>query len=203
MSRHLAIESEQLLTMRPTQMTVGFAEVELKRREWRGISHRERSSYLRDHAFPGVRGPERRFFLVDHHHLGRALIEEGVKDAPVSILKNLSMLAKDEFWVVMDHQHWVHPYDADGKRHPFADIPKRLSKLVDDPYRSLAAEVRRKGGFAKETSFFSEFLWADFFRRRVSKKSLVANFEAAVHQALVLSHSPAASHLPGWSGIAG
>src|SRR5436305_4773273 len=30
----------------------------------------------------------------------------------------------------------------------------------DDPYRSLAGEVRRAGGYAKEATPFSEFLWA-------------------------------------------
>jgi hypothetical protein len=41
--------------------------------------------------------------------------------------------------------------------------------LIDDPFRSLADELRRAGGFAKDTTPFSEFLWTDFLRRRVKR----------------------------------
>jgi hypothetical protein len=43
------------------------------------------------------------------------------------------------------------------------DLPKTVAGLIDDPFRSLAGELRRAGGFAKDTTPFSEFLWADFF----------------------------------------
>ncbi len=200
MSRQSSLEPTRLAKIRPTQMTVGLAEVEAKRREWRDASDNERNASLIHHAFPAVRGPEGRFFIVDHHHLGLALIEESVEAGYVTILNDLSRLDEDEFWVVMDHHQWTHPYDADGRRHPFEDMPRKLTKLVDDPYRSLAAEVRRKGGYAKETAPFAEFLWADFFRRRISRKRLGVDFDTAVDRALVLSHSPEAEHLPGWSG---
>ena len=95
------------------------------------------------------------------------LIEE-VETVFVSFTRDLSNLALDEFWVVLDHLQLAHPYDADGVRQPFTDMPRKLPKLADDPYRSLSAEVRRAGGYAKETAPFSEFLWADFFRRRIS-----------------------------------
>jgi hypothetical protein len=52
--------------------------------------------------------------------------------------------------------------DSKGERRHYNDIPKRVSDLVDDPFRSLAGELRRAGGFAKDTTPFSEFLWADF-----------------------------------------
>jgi hypothetical protein len=47
-----------------------------------------------------------------------------------------------------------------------------MAKLIDDPFRSLAGELRRAGGFAKDTTPFSEFLWADFLRRRVKRKTV-------------------------------
>jgi hypothetical protein len=49
-------------------------------------------------------------------------------------------------------------------------IPKSIKGLDDDPFRSLAGELRSAGGFAKDTTPFSEFLWADFLRRRISRK---------------------------------
>ena len=50
--------------------------------------------------------------------------------------------------------------------------------------RSLAGELRRMGGFAKDTTPFSEFLWADYLRRKLSRKAVDANFEKALEKAL-------------------
>ncbi len=47
---------------------------------------------------------------------------------------------------------------------------------------------------------FSEFLWADFLRRRISRKRVVSAFEAAVVKALDLARGQEASYLPGWCG---
>ena len=44
-----------------------------------------------------------------------------------------------------------------GRRRHYKDIPKSVTGLVDDPFRSLAGELRRVGGFAKDTTPFSEF----------------------------------------------
>ena len=49
----------------------------------------------------------------------------------------------------------------------YGDIPKSIEDMADDPFRSLAGALRRKGGYAKDTTPFSEFLWADFLRRRI------------------------------------
>ena len=65
------------------------------------------------------------------------------------------------------------------RRH-FRDLPKSVSDLKDDPFRSLAGELRRAGGFAKDTTPFSESLWADFLRRKISRKNVVDNFERAI-----------------------
>jgi len=75
-----------------------------------------------------------------------------------------------------------------------------VAELVDDPFRSLAGELRRAGGFAKDTTPFSEFLWADFLRRRMKRKDVERDFERAVEEALDLAKSDAADYLPGWCG---
>ena len=62
-----------------------------------------------------------------------------------------------------------------------------VAKLIDDPFRSLAGELRRAGGFAKDTTPFSEFLWADFLRRRVERKTVEAHFQHALEKALELA----------------
>ena len=79
-------------------------------------------------------------------------------------------------------------------------IPKDIAALTDDPYRSLAGELRREGGYAKDTTPFSEFIWADFLRRRIKLAAVAKDFDKAMARALVLARSPDAGHLPGWCG---
>ena len=71
---------------------------------------------------------------------------------------------------------------------------------MDDPYRSLAGELRRAGGFAKDTTPYSEFLWADFLRPRIKRKTIDKDFAAAAENALALAKSTKANYLPGWCG---
>ena len=189
-----------LNSLRPTQMTVGYAEVLLKRQQWRAMADNKRGAFLAEHTLPAVIGPKGKHYVVDHHHLGRALLEEGVAHVRLAVWADLSALAKDEFWIVMDHRQWAHPYDARGRREPFSDIPKGLASLTDDPYRSLAAAVRMAGGFPKDQTPFAEFLWADFFRRRVPADLLRTDPDSALSAAMQIVHDKAAMHLPGWSG---
>jgi hypothetical protein len=191
----------RIADLRPTQMAVGYEEVAVKRREWRERTAKEAKNFLRDHRFPAIRGPNKRYYIVDHHHLGRALLEEKVEVAIIAVLADLSHLAQDEFWIVMDHNQWTHPYDEKGKRRNFTDMPKKLKQLPDDPYRSLAAEVRRAGEYPKETTPFSEFLWADFFRRRIPRPVLRDDPVEALERAMKLARKREAAHLPDWSAI--
>ena len=197
---------EPLLTLvavadlRPTQITVGMREVLTKRKRWRETGTRKGEKFLGKHMIPVILGPKLRHYVTDHHHLARALHDEGVKDVAVTVLANLSKLESDAFWTVMDNHNWMHPFDAKGRRRHYRDIPKSVAELVDDPFRSLAGELRRAGGFAKDTTPFSEFLWADFLRRRMKRKEVERDFEHAVEEALDLAKSDAADYLPGWCG---
>ena len=56
--------------------------------------------------------------------------------------------------------------------------------------------------FAKDTTPFSEFLWADFLRRRLSRKTVQDNFAKAMEKGLELARSHDAIYLPGWCGPA-
>lgn len=187
--------------LRPTQMTVGVREVDEKRKMWRE-KEKDGDTFLGKHLIPVLLGPKGHPYVIDHHHLGRALMEEGVKDVATTVIADLSMLDKDAFWVFADNRGWCHPYDEDGRRRPFEDIPKNLKGLKDDPFRSLAGELRRAGGFAKETTPFSEFLWADFLRRRLKAADVRQDFGAALSKALRLAKSSKAQYLPGWCGPA-
>ena len=130
------------------------------------------------------------------------MLDEGVKSVLVTVIADLTMVDRDAFWGVLDNRRWVYPYDARGERRHFKDIPRTVEQLKDDPFRSLAGEVRRMGGFAKDTTPFSEFLWADFLRRKLSRKAVEDNFEKAIKKALALAKGKDAVYLPGWCGPA-
>ena len=186
--------------LRPTQMTLGFREVDVKRRQWRDADDDHRAKILRRHVVPTVVGPKGRHFIVDHHHFTRAMIDEKVALIAVFMVANLGDLGKDEFWTVLDNRAWCHAYDAKGQRRSLSDIPKSLNELADDPYRSLAGELIRAGGCAKNSVPFSEFLSADFLRRRIKAALVTTDFGSALVQALELARGTEAKSLPGWSG---
>ena len=186
--------------LRPTQMTVGYREVAEKRRRWRDYDEDKRAAFLGAHMVPTLLGPKKHHYVIDHHHLSRALMEEGVESVLVTVVADLHHLEKDAFWTVCDHKSWVHPYDADGVRVGFKEIPKTMGDLADDPFRSLAGELRRAGGFAKDTTPFSEFLWADYLRRHIKPKRVENDFSAALEEAMALAKAPETNYLPGWCG---
>jgi hypothetical protein len=198
--REPLLEPVAIMDLRPTQITVGMREVKAKRKRWRDESKKKGGEFLGKHMIPVILGPKHRHYVIDHHHLARALHDEGVKDVAVTVIANLSKLDRDSFWFVMDNHDWAHPFDADGRRRPYDDLPKSVDKLIDDPFRSLAGELRRAGGFAKDTTPFSEFLWADFLRRRMKRKTVKTNFDHSLEQALQLAKSLDADYLPGWCG---
>jgi len=188
--------------LRPTQITVGMREVKAKQKGWREKKGKKGGEFLGKHMIPVILGPDDRHYVIDHHHLARALHEEGVKNVLVTVVANLSMVDRDTFWTVLDNRSWMHPFDDKGRRRHYKDIPKSVRDLVDDPFRSLAGELRRAGGFAKDTTPFSEFLWADFLRRRIKRKLVEHDFDRAIITAMKFAKSQEAIFLPGWCGPA-
>ncbi len=163
--------------LRPTQITVGMREVGAMQERWRARPAKKEQAFL-----------------------GRALHEQGQRDVLVTVIAKLDRLERDQFWFVLDNRGWMHPFDENGRRRHHGDIPKSVADLVDDPFRSLAGELRRGGGFAKDTTPFSEFLWADFLRRRITPKQVKRDFEKSLAKALQLAKSEEANYLPGWCG---
>jgi hypothetical protein len=188
--------------LRPTQITVGMREVKAKQKGWREKKGKKGGEFLGKHMIPVILGPDDRHYVIDHHHLARALHEEGVKNVLVTVVANLSMVDRDTFWTVLDNRNWMHPFDDKGRRRHYKDISKSVRDLVDDPFRSLAGELRRAGGFAKDTTPFSEFLWADFLRRRIKRKLVEHDFDRAIITAMKFAKSQEAIFLPGWCGPA-
>lgn len=197
--------SAVLADLRPTQITVGKAEVTTKRAEWHKLKPEQRNETLASHWFPAVRGPGGLHYIVDHHHLGLALHQEDVQKVWVMQLEDFSGSRPEQFWPLMEFHHWAHPFNENGKRRDFDQIPLSVAELRDDPYRSLAGFVRKVGGYAKDAAAYSEFLWADHFRPLIPAKDLqAADGEAlpqsTVQRAVAMARSPEARFLPGWTG---
>jgi hypothetical protein len=186
--------------LRPTQMTVGKAEVAEKRAEWEKLNKKKRKEMLAEHWFPGVLGPKNQVYIVDHHHLGLALLEEKVKEVPVMIQRDFSWLEPAVFWHTMEFNRWAHPYNEQGLREQYDAIPTRLSDMRDDPFRTLAARVRYEGGYSKDATPYSEFLWADFYRRHMKLKEGRIT-PKLMKEAMLYAHAHDTAYLPGWSGV--
>jgi hypothetical protein len=186
--------------LRPTQVTVGFREVAEKRKRFAELKEKDGGHYLGRHMLPTVLGPKHRHYLIDNHHLARALQEDKVEEVLVTVVADLTALSKVSFWRFLDNCRWCHTYDENGHRTDFDAIPSTLARLKDDPYRSLAGELRHAGGYAKDLTPFSEFLWADFLRTRVKAKSIATDFDAALARSVKLAKSREAAFLPGWCG---
>jgi hypothetical protein len=200
MIREPIYRSTPLTELRPTQITVGMQEVAAKRRHWKQKHGAKAGEFLATHMIPVVLGPKDRRYVIDHHHLARALLEEKVREVATTVVLDQSRLDLDAFWVVLDNRGMMHPFDERGRRQGYDKIPRSVRELVDDPFRSLAGALRRAGGYAKDTTPFSEFLWADFLRRRIKRREIETNFDTEVEAALKLAKGHDADYLPGWCG---
>jgi hypothetical protein len=188
--------------LRPTQMAVGMRAVDAKRRklESRGLKPKRIARFLEARPIPTVKGPANELFIVDHHHLGLALLRADVDRAFVSIIGDLSGLPRRRFWARMEAAGLLHPYDEMGRRVAPADLPSALAALRADPYRDLAWSVREAGGYEKSRVPFAEFHWANYFRALIEPARLKRDYEATVRRAMRLARRPGARGLPGFIG---
>jgi len=115
-------------------------------------------------------------------------------------MASLQSLSQEHFWRFLDNKGWLHPFDEHGRRQPYSEIPKRIGQLKDDPFRSLAGAVRNAGGYAKETTPFMEFIWADYFRKLFRPKDVRNHWRRTVDEAVALAKRTEAHFMPGWCG---
>ena len=181
------LRSSDIRDLRPTQMTVGYREVAGRRRRWRAASVANGDAAFRRRIVAVVLGPGGHRYILDRHHWLCALADEGVAEVTVAVVDDLRGLEWVTFWRTLDRRGWNQPFDTDGKRQDVSYIPTSIAGLQDDPFRSLASALRRAGGYAKRNAPFSEFLWADFLRDRLSRELVDDNFEAALREALALA----------------
>lgn len=198
------IESElkevALEELRPTQITVGYKEVEVKRRSWAKLKVDDRKKAMHEEFFPAVRGPGKKYFVLDRHHAALAMTREKEECVQVGLVRDLSALSAENFWIFLDHYSWMHCYDPKGRRQPLDAVPKRFEDMQDDPYRSLAGELRDRGGYSKVDVPFLEFLWANHLRQQIPTRLLKNDPKKALEKALKIAPSKECSFLPGWCG---
>jgi hypothetical protein len=187
--------------LHPTQICVGFQQVDCKAKKMEDMSDSKLTDYLKDHPVPVIKGYDNKLFLIDHHHLCLAAMHIGIEKVYVDVLKDWSYLSYRDFWEKMNEEKYVWLYDENGHEIILDEFPLLLAPTVkglkDDPYRSLAGIVRKAGGFTKDYAPFAEFHWANFFRGRKLLKNDKPPLDAA-DEAMKLCKSPLASHLPGY-----
>ena len=184
--------------LHPTQITVGMAEVLEKKAQLAGLHGDKLHDFLADRPIPAVEGPDDKLYITDHHHLARAILEAQLPSGFFLVQADFSTLTHEQFWLEMERNSWVHPYDEHGVLRSVSDIPKEVAWLKDDPYRSLAGFVRNAGGYQKTPAAYAEFQWADFFRARITIERVRVAFDLAVQEGIALAHSDAAKALPGY-----
>lgn len=186
--------------LRPTQATHGLREIRQKTDMYKSLHGQERQMAIAEKPIPVVYGPGESPFAIDHHHVATALWRANIKLAPIVLVQDLSRLAWADFWLMLENRRWTHPYDANGRRVPFAEIPTHIWDLPDDEFRSLAAFVRDAGGYEKTIVPLEEFRWADLFRRSFQPPNNDVEFDSLVKKAIRLAKSKAALGLPGYLG---
>lgn len=194
----------EIAELRPTQVFVGEHEVKNKLKKLNSFSSEKRHEYLMSRPVPVVIGPSDTHFIVDHHHLLKAILEYGKNKAIITIIAVEKKLSATEFWRKMVKNHWVYPFDINNHRLEHAAdferaLPHSLAKLVDDPFRAVAGLVRERGGFEKKTGvYFIEFEWARFFEKEMKVNFAREEFDKVVDEGLKLARSDKARDLPGY-----
>ena len=193
----------ELSDLHPTQASVGIEEVRIKaenlKDQFKGRSERDFLKYLRKHnkEEPVVIGPNGIFYIIDHHHLARALYDIGASETYCIIVDNLSDTKLANFWKRLEDDNQVYLKDANGNPITPDDLPTSVNNMSNDPFRSLAGAVRELCGFEKNDKSaggedYLEFQWADYFRAHwaqtgITVKDIDADFERATDAALQLA----------------
>ncbi len=187
-----------LARLRPLQVGVGLMEVQSKAADVQSKSPKALTKYLQKRPMQIVFGPRCELWLVDGHHLARALLLAGVLEAPFQLLGDLSSLSDPEFEKEMRSRNWVWLFDEQDRPVTFQDLPVQLEDMKDDPYRSLAWKMKKEGVYRDLSEPFQQFHWARFYRRFITLELLTHFPKLADDVARVVSRSSNAAQLPGF-----
>ena len=98
--------------LHPTQGGVGQIQVDETQATLAGMSAKQLDKLMKKKEIPVVIAPDGGYWLVDRHHLTKALWQHGVKDARVKVIGRLQ--DKANFWSQMQNNHWAWLKDEKG-----------------------------------------------------------------------------------------
>jgi hypothetical protein len=198
-------KSVKILDLKPMQIPAGMYEVQDKAQSLRGMKAKDSDKWLRDKSVPYVEDYKGRKRPVDHHHEARAAWEADLSEAYAhrylddQLHDSIKALPRDAFYAVTHAMGLFYDRDQFGSGpHDPNHLPEDVRGMADDPFRSIAWQVRKRGGYDKSGLPFAEFHWAQFFRERVQTYPTRADFEKSVLEAMRIVHDPAAKGLPGY-----
>lgn len=162
----------QASLVHPTQFVLGMQEVRSKTEKFSEMSTSDLQEYTVENPVPCILGPNGIFYAIDHHHLTASVMLSSHKEEDknvVVLVKDTSLATSssvDDFYKSMTVNGWVWLEDEKGVG-PINPklLPSSMGELVNDPYRSLAYNVRKAGGYNKVSTPYQDFLWANYFRK--------------------------------------
>ncbi|MCF5852813.1 MULTISPECIES: ParB-like protein [Aeromonas] len=186
--------------LHPTQGGVGQIQVDETQATLAGMSAKQLDKLMKKKEIPVVIAPDGSYWLVDRHHLTKALWQQGVKDARVKVIGRLQ--DKANFWSQMQNNHWAWLKDEKGQPLTPEQLPTSIDKLPDYPYRTLAGLLQNAGYFRKDKQvYFVEFAWASWLGKQMQWMPVdSANLAASLQQAKRLACGSDAKDLPGYPG---
>jgi hypothetical protein len=191
----------EVKSLHPTQFAVGYWEIDKRSEKVINKNGDKLLKYMMNHVGKIVVGPDGEPYIIDRHHLACIMTRTGKSRTIYAVVEaNFSKLPVDSFWNELVKRKWAYLYDENG-RGPLDPklLPQTIKDLKDDPYRSLAWEVRERGGFKKTENPFAEFQWANFFRKKFPVNEANEKMNQLIDEAMKICHNQAAGKLPGFS----
>lgn len=186
--------------LHPTQLTLGLSEVKRRAKAMDAMSKSELKALVASKPIPHVRGPGGQIYMVDHHHLCRALQRIDENKAMLGAqVADWSDLDLHGFWQRMEQESLCWPIDVHGNRRPCVKIPPNVKDLTDNPWRTLARGVRGRA-YTNQDTPFQEFMWGNYYRSFMTTRLLEVELELAEELAIKVSRLDEAQDLPGYLG---
>jgi hypothetical protein len=137
-------------SLHPTQLAVGMNEVDKRVHKIKKMSQGELGKYEQCRPVPLVIGPPTgavQFYLTDHHHLARALLDAGENSTRCIIADSRQTLSDTDFrdWMVKNKKVWL--FDEKGNPITFEQLPGGLKELRDDRIARSPGRLRSRMGF--------------------------------------------------------
>lgn len=161
----------------PTQFALGMVSIKKKVNK---IEKRFKKKQLHDKiiekVIPVVIGPDQKYYILDGHHSSYALLKAEIphnkKVLHVSITKDCSTCSDNEFKRTMTQDGFSYLYCPEFIKREFYELPKTLSDLGDNPYRSLSWVLREKGCYNKVNVNYLEFIWAKILKTELELRDM-------------------------------